>query len=180
MKRWRQKHRDDSMQPVIDICAKSMFELIPNMGEFGDKLIVFCDSRRDEGRLIPDIGDASDESPFRMGLTCTSLLEAYINIQQDPRCPIDMVKHLDQCRIGFLAKKTKFASVTEASKRLKAHYNKLKKQGKQKATALQPVGDLRHQLVVVRHEIPGPLQNVEDVTAAQIDDRQMQTIAAVV
>ncbi|KAF1777470.1 hypothetical protein GQ600_17106 [Phytophthora cactorum] len=69
--------------------------------------------------------------------------------------PIDMVKHLDQCRIGFLAKTTKFASVTEASKRLKAHYNKRKKQGKLKASALQPVGDLRHQLVVVRHEIPG-------------------------
>ncbi|KAF1778113.1 hypothetical protein GQ600_21914 [Phytophthora cactorum] len=45
----------------------------PSRCESGDKLLVFCDSRRDEGRLIPDIGDASDESPFRMGLTCTSL-----------------------------------------------------------------------------------------------------------
>ncbi|KAF1778111.1 hypothetical protein GQ600_21912 [Phytophthora cactorum] len=93
--------------------------------------------------------------------------------------PIDMVKRLDQCRIGFLAKKTKFASVREASKRLKAHYNKLKKQGKLKASALQPVGDLRIKLWSCSTKFQ-VATNVEDVTAAQIDDRQSRPLQAVV
>ncbi|POM77736.1 Hypothetical protein PHPALM_4831 [Phytophthora palmivora] len=50
------------------------------------QIVVLCDSRREGSRLVPDIGDASDASSFRMGLTCYSLLETYMNVQQDPRC----------------------------------------------------------------------------------------------
>jgi hypothetical protein len=93
VKRWRAKNRDDSMQPVIDICSSSMFELVQDIAQTGDDLIVLCDSHHENGSLVPDIGDASDESPFRMGLTSYSLLEAYINVQQDPRC--STILHLD-------------------------------------------------------------------------------------
>ncbi|OWZ17642.1 hypothetical protein PHMEG_0008383, partial [Phytophthora megakarya] len=48
MRRWRDRNRDDSMDP-------------------------------------PSIGDASDSSPFRIGLTSYWLLEQYIAVQRDPR-----------------------------------------------------------------------------------------------
>lgn len=85
LKRWRAKNKDDSMEPVIDICARSMFELVEYVDQTGEKLLVFCDSRLEEGRRVPDLGDATDESPFRFGLTCFALLANYINVQQDPR-----------------------------------------------------------------------------------------------
>ncbi|OWY97251.1 hypothetical protein PHMEG_00032271 [Phytophthora megakarya] len=344
MKRWRAKNRDDSMQPVIDVCSRSMFELQQNPAQLIDELLVFCDSTYENGNLVPDIGDASDELPFRMGLTCYSLLHAYTTVQNDPRCvtvihldsthnmtffplvyycasqrraedivsclsylkrfmlqrfathfkpqyvmtdadggqynacaneipkakvlmcwfhvcqnvwkksrklprlqrdgifrdlndlhfcrnevefetkkdnilsswstagetcfkfgavtkkirrqwfdnprfskwqafhtppgyattnnpveqyhrivklvnstsratPIEMIQLLDQSRIGFLAKKMKFSSITQASKRLKAHYNKIKKRGELTARVLLPVGDLRSQLVLVKQTV---------------------------
>lgn len=70
MKRWRAKRRDDSMQPVIEICARSMFELKRDPAQDRDGLLVFCDSFWENGTLVPNLGDASDELPFRMGLTC--------------------------------------------------------------------------------------------------------------
>lgn len=63
------------MQPVIGICAESMFELVRNVAQTGDDLFVFCDSQVDDGSLVPDIGNASDDSPLRLGLTSYSLLE---------------------------------------------------------------------------------------------------------
>ncbi|OWZ06013.1 hypothetical protein PHMEG_00021789, partial [Phytophthora megakarya] len=69
MKRWRAKNRDDSMQPVIDVCSRSMFELQQNPAQLIDELLVFCDSTYENGNLVPDIGDAFDELPYRMGLT---------------------------------------------------------------------------------------------------------------
>ncbi|POM77868.1 Hypothetical protein PHPALM_4682 [Phytophthora palmivora] len=65
---------------------------------------------------------------------------------------VDMIKFLDQSRIGFLAKKSKFASITEASKRLKVHYNRIKRQGQLQARALLPIGG--HELVTVKHRVP--------------------------
>ncbi|OWZ07195.1 hypothetical protein PHMEG_00020444 [Phytophthora megakarya] len=62
-----------------------------------------------------------------------------------------MVKVLNQSRVAFQAKKQKFSSITEASKRLKAHYNKIKRLGQLQARELLRVGDLQHQLVIVKH-----------------------------
>ncbi|OWZ15301.1 hypothetical protein PHMEG_00011085 [Phytophthora megakarya] len=86
IKRWRAKNRDDSMQPVIDICKQSMFELNRASSNSGDELLVFCDSDFENGSFVPALGNGSDGSPFRLGLTCFSLLEAYITVQEDPRC----------------------------------------------------------------------------------------------
>ncbi|POM69851.1 Hypothetical protein PHPALM_13827 [Phytophthora palmivora] len=86
MKRWRAKNRDDSMELVIGICAQPMFELVPNVDQSGGNLLVFCDSTWHNNKLIPNIGNTSDSSPFRMELTSYTLLEQYVTIQQDPRC----------------------------------------------------------------------------------------------
>ncbi|ETP31668.1 hypothetical protein F442_19491, partial [Phytophthora nicotianae P10297] len=67
--------------------------------------------------------------------------------------PIEMVQLLDQSRIGFIAKTTKFSSITQTSKRLKTHYNKIKKLGDLSATVLLLVGDLRSQFVLVKQSI---------------------------
>ncbi|OWZ16470.1 hypothetical protein PHMEG_0009740 [Phytophthora megakarya] len=71
-KRWREKDRDDSMQPVEEMGAQFI---------------------RENGQIVPDLGDASDEYPFRMALTSFSLLEAYTEVQQDPRCTT--ILHVD-------------------------------------------------------------------------------------
>ncbi|OWZ18347.1 hypothetical protein PHMEG_0007582 [Phytophthora megakarya] len=75
IKRWRNKNRDDSMRPVGKMCAQFMFELTENITQTGDDLIVFCDSRRENRQLVPDLGDETDEYPFRMDLTSSSLIE---------------------------------------------------------------------------------------------------------
>jgi hypothetical protein len=67
--------------------------------------------------------------------------------------PIEMVGLLNQSRSAFLVKKTQFASITKVSKRLKAHYNRIKRRGELTAIQLQPVGNKRHQLVQVKHEV---------------------------
>ncbi|GMF22880.1 unnamed protein product [Phytophthora fragariaefolia] len=64
-----------------------------------------------------------------------------------------MVELLNQSPIGFLAKKTKFSSITKVSKRLKSHYNRIKKRGELLATLLQPAGVLRNKLVQVKYEV---------------------------
>ncbi|OWZ17162.1 hypothetical protein PHMEG_0008940 [Phytophthora megakarya] len=71
-----------------------------------------------------------------------------------------MVKVLNQSRVAFQAKKQKFSSITEASKRLKAHYNKIKSLGQLQARERLRVGDLQHQLVIVKHVVPDSLRNV--------------------
>ncbi|ETM33859.1 hypothetical protein L914_18947 [Phytophthora nicotianae] len=65
MKRWRAKHRDDCMLPVVEICARSMFELSHQPAQDRHGLLVYCDSIYENGNLVPNIGNASDESPFR-------------------------------------------------------------------------------------------------------------------
>ncbi|GMF19142.1 unnamed protein product [Phytophthora fragariaefolia] len=71
VKWWRRKHRDDYMQPVIDNCSSSIFALVQDVTRPGDDSIVFCDSKDKNGYLVPDIGEASYDAPFRMGLTST-------------------------------------------------------------------------------------------------------------
>ncbi|ETP03393.1 hypothetical protein F441_19638 [Phytophthora nicotianae CJ01A1] len=93
MKRWRAKHRDDLMLPVVEICARSKFELSHQPAQDRYGLLVFCDSIYENVNFVPNIGNASDESPFRMGLTCYSLLEAYATVQEDPRCITNL--HVD-------------------------------------------------------------------------------------
>ncbi|ETN14522.1 hypothetical protein PPTG_07560 [Phytophthora nicotianae INRA-310] len=93
MKRWRAKHRDDSTLPVVEICARSKFELSHQPAQDRYGLLVFCDSIYENVNLVPNIGNASDESPFRMGLTCYSLLEAYATVLEDPRCITNL--HVD-------------------------------------------------------------------------------------
>ncbi|OWZ06092.1 hypothetical protein PHMEG_00021704 [Phytophthora megakarya] len=70
--RWRDKPRDDSMRPVEEMCAQFMVELTENITQTGDDMIVFCDSRRSNGQLVPELGDASYECPFCMALTSFS------------------------------------------------------------------------------------------------------------
>ncbi|OWZ03331.1 hypothetical protein PHMEG_00024957 [Phytophthora megakarya] len=65
--------------------------------------------------------------------------------------PFEMDKVLYQSRVAFQAKKQKFSSITETSKRLKAHYNKIKRLGQLQARERLRVGDLQYLLVIVKH-----------------------------
>ncbi|KAG6945720.1 hypothetical protein JG687_00017119 [Phytophthora cactorum] len=85
-----------------------------------------------------------------------------------------MVKLLNQSRIGCVAKNIKFTSVTEASKRLKGHYNKLEKQNKLKATAFYPIGGLRNDLVDVKQEFPDSLLLAVYDTSTQSKENPME------
>ncbi|OWZ07194.1 hypothetical protein PHMEG_00020443, partial [Phytophthora megakarya] len=69
MRRWRDKNRDDSMAPVIEICSESMFERVQTIEQSGGALLVFCDPKWENNQYEPKIGDASDCSPFRIGQT---------------------------------------------------------------------------------------------------------------
>ncbi|POM78798.1 Hypothetical protein PHPALM_3629 [Phytophthora palmivora] len=70
------------------------------------------------------------------------------------------------------AKKSKFAGKTEVSKRLKAHNNRIKREGQLEARALLPIGG--HELVAVKHKVP--LQRVGSTGIAH-DTQLTHTVA---
>ncbi|OWZ07166.1 hypothetical protein PHMEG_00020473, partial [Phytophthora megakarya] len=69
------------------------YDTLENIEETGDNLIVFCDSKLVDNRLIPDIGNGDESSPFRIGLTSFSLLNSYASLQDNDR--ISTIIHVD-------------------------------------------------------------------------------------
>lgn len=74
------------MQPVIDLCMARMYGVVANSAETTDELLIMCDTTREGATLTPKLGTGTPTSPFRIGLTCFTLLDQYVNIQRDPRC----------------------------------------------------------------------------------------------
>ncbi|OWZ14000.1 hypothetical protein PHMEG_00012593 [Phytophthora megakarya] len=70
-----------------------MYGALENIDETGDNLIVFCDSKLVDSRLIRDIGNGDESSPFLIGLTSFSLLNSYASLQENDR--ISTVIHVD-------------------------------------------------------------------------------------
>ncbi|POM63162.1 hypothetical protein PHPALM_27575 [Phytophthora palmivora] len=96
VKRWRTKHRDDTVKPVIDFCRASFYNGQSSETRSSTDLLVFCDIEEDvdnTGHYSPSIGDGSDNQPMRVGLTSYGLLEAYLSVQCDPRATT--VLHVD-------------------------------------------------------------------------------------
>ncbi|KAG3066760.1 hypothetical protein PI125_g23797 [Phytophthora idaei] len=85
-KRWRAKHRDDTVQLVVEFCAQAMYSSELTEDRTTSDRLIFCDIVEEDGLKVPFVGDGSDSQPMRVGITCYSLLEAYIAVQSDPRC----------------------------------------------------------------------------------------------
>ncbi|KAF1772437.1 MULE transposase domain [Phytophthora cactorum] len=74
------------MKPIIDLCARTKYDAADNVAQSGDNLLIMCDSKCHNNAVVPNLGTGSASSPCRIGLTCITLLDKYITIQQDPRC----------------------------------------------------------------------------------------------
>ncbi|KAF1794520.1 MULE transposase domain [Phytophthora cactorum] len=81
-KRWRAKHRDDTVQPVVEFCAQAMYSSELTEDRTTSDHLIFCDIVEEDGLKVPFVGDGSDSQPMRVGITCYSLLEAYIAVQR--------------------------------------------------------------------------------------------------
>ncbi|KAG6944305.1 hypothetical protein JG687_00017943 [Phytophthora cactorum] len=73
------------MKPIIDLCARTKYDAADNVAQSGDNLLIMCDSKCHNNAVVPNLGTGSASSPCRIGLTCITLLDKYITIQQDPR-----------------------------------------------------------------------------------------------
>ncbi|POM78351.1 Hypothetical protein PHPALM_4125 [Phytophthora palmivora] len=86
VKRLRKNNKRDAMKPVLERCASNMYDISENIALAGDRLLILCDVKHENDMLVPNLGTGSSHSPFRIGLTCFTLLDDYVSIQRDPRC----------------------------------------------------------------------------------------------
>ncbi|POM66822.1 Hypothetical protein PHPALM_17253 [Phytophthora palmivora] len=86
VKRLRKNNKRDAMKPVLERCARHMYDISDNIALAGDRLVILCDVKHETDMLVPNLGTGSSHSPFRIGLTCFTLLDDYVSIQRDPRC----------------------------------------------------------------------------------------------
>ncbi|KAG6946422.1 hypothetical protein JG687_00016715 [Phytophthora cactorum] len=70
------------MKPIIDLCARTMYDAAGNVTSSSDNVLIMCDTKYQDNALVPNLGTSSASSPFRIGLTCFTLLDKYITIQQ--------------------------------------------------------------------------------------------------
>ncbi|KAF1777828.1 hypothetical protein GQ600_26945 [Phytophthora cactorum] len=70
------------MKPIIDLCARTMYDAAGNVTPSSDNVLIMCDTKYQDNALVPNLGTSSASSPFRIGLTCFTLLDKYITIQQ--------------------------------------------------------------------------------------------------
>ncbi|POM69236.1 Hypothetical protein PHPALM_14498 [Phytophthora palmivora] len=86
VKRLCKNNKRDAMKPVLERCASHMYDISEKILLAGDRLVIVCDVKHENDMLVPNLGTGSSHSPFRIGLTCFTLLDDYVSIQRDPRC----------------------------------------------------------------------------------------------
>ncbi|POM69865.1 Hypothetical protein PHPALM_13807 [Phytophthora palmivora] len=65
------RNKRDAMKPVLERCASHI-------------LVILRDVKHENDMLVPNLGTGSCHSPFRIGLTCFTLLDDDDSIQPDP------------------------------------------------------------------------------------------------
>lgn len=81
---WKRSNPADEIARVLEMCNQYLYDQVGMDAQDPTATVILCDSVVKDGGRIASVGNGSESTPFRVGITCYKLLHDYVNVQLSP------------------------------------------------------------------------------------------------